>query len=121
MMTKLNNKGFLSMTTIFSFCIVFISILVLVLLTYENNRVVFGIYKQDIKEVLLERQKLEKIQSKLPDGYTPYNCHFADDVKNIEKSGDNIIITMKEDNNSVPLPNPSSDLRNYIIKDEVQQ
>lgn len=108
------------MTTIFSFCIVFISILVLVLLTYENNRVVFGIYKQDIKEVLLERQKLKAIKNDLPRGYTPYNCHFADDVKNIEKNDGNIIITFKN--------NPSQDslssnigLVNYIIKDGDQQ
>ena len=108
------------MTTIFSFCIVFISILVLVLLTYENNRVVFGIYKQDIKEVLLERQKLKAIKNDLPTGYTPYNCHFADNVKNIEILSDGNIKITRIDDLEVNVISVD-DLKNYIELNEVQQ
>lgn len=48
-MKKINKKGFISVTTILSFCILFISLLTMIMATYVNNRKIFTIYKNDIK------------------------------------------------------------------------
>lgn len=51
-MIKLNNKGFISVTTIISFVVLFVTLLVTIMATYTNNRIIFNIYKNDIKNVL---------------------------------------------------------------------
>ena len=44
-----NNKGFISISIIYSFFVIFMLLLVLIMSTYVNNRVQSNVYKNDIK------------------------------------------------------------------------
>lgn len=53
-----NKKGFISISIIYSFFIVFMLFLVLIMSTYVNNRFNFNLYKNDIKKRLIQEKEL---------------------------------------------------------------
>lgn len=46
---KKNNKGFIAISTIYSFIVVFLLLMIIILNTYYNNRTSFDVYKNSIK------------------------------------------------------------------------
>jgi len=53
-----NKKGFISISIIYSFFIIFMLFLVLIMSTYVNNRFKFNVYKNDIKKKLIDNPEV---------------------------------------------------------------
>ena len=74
MINKLNKKGIISISVIYSFFLVFCLLLVLILTTYINNRINFKMLKNDIKKKYISSEEITTslIGSKIDTTLMPY-------------------------------------------------
>ncbi|MDD5865683.1 MAG: hypothetical protein PUD07_04295 [bacterium] len=74
MINRLNKKGVISISVIYSFFLVFCLLLVLILTTYTNNRINFKMLKNDIKKKYISSEEITTslIGSKIDTTLMPY-------------------------------------------------
>ena len=58
MINRLNKKGVISISVIYSFFLIFCLLLVLILTTYTNNRINFKMLKNDIKKKYISSEEV---------------------------------------------------------------
>ena len=74
MINRLNKKGVISISVIYSFFLIFCLLLVLILTTYTNNRINFKMLKNDIKKKYISSEEVTTslIGSKIDTTLMPY-------------------------------------------------
>ena len=77
-----NNKGFISISIVYSFFVVFMLLLILIMTTYVSNRVQANIYKNDIK-------KNEKVSQNVFTNYLEQNIESNGDLNLVYSKGFN--------------------------------